>query len=236
MTDDVEADVDVDSTPDHDSDSRSIETRSEPAAPRRSWRPVMRAWRTELAASGVALLAVAICGVSIEVNHHSKASHIERTIADLRDDIQGIEVDVEADRDRYNAANAKLESARRRNGPLFDRAEKLNEQHTSLKRQVAVLRKRVSALVEVPDVGGVSETDAQTRLEAAGLSSVTELIDGTCADYQGHFIDRGFGWWDVVRQETRPGTRVVSGTEITLVLFDSASNWELGCNDDEFDL
>lgn len=185
--------------------------------------------RTLAIVFGVAALALIAVGVTIESINHRRSLTIERHISDLRSDVKDERESRAGEHTSLRAASAKVQMAERKNGALLKRADDLAAQRIVLQRQVASLQNKVDALVVVPDVAGISSYEAESTLEDAGLTSTRMEIDGNCADYQGHFVDRGFGWDTVVRQETRPGTKVVSGAAITLVFFDVASGWELDC-------
>ena len=111
--------------------------------------------------------------------------------------------------------------------------KKLNSERSKLRADNDDLAVQVNALVEAPTVEGMLDDDAIRELDERGLEYTLQYRDGSCSDYRGHFIERGFGWDTVLDQRPDPGTRMATGSTVHLYLFDRYSNWEIGCSDSD---
>lgn len=130
---------------------------------------------------------------------------------------------------RQRVIDKRTRAIEQRLGPVLREYRAADKQRTSLTSNVSAMRSQLDDWVEVPDIGLENETIAQSDVESAGLTWTAETIEGTCADYQDHFVDRGYGWSDVVKQDPAPGSRMPSGGSVTINTWDYASNWELPC-------
>lgn len=151
----------------------------------------------------------------------------ERRNADGR--IRDLTKELDKATDKSRQVEKRARAIERRVGPVLRKYRDADARRDRLSIQVKQLRSQFDEWVEVPDIGLQADTVAQSMIEDAGLTWTTESIEGSCADYQDHFIDRGYGWSDVVKQEPSPGSRMAPGGSVTIFMWDFYSGWELGC-------
>lgn len=193
------------------------------------------AWRPGVLLLVVSALAVA-AAVGVVVSERVHIQGYDSAVRSLRRERAGGKVrerDMARHLERSSTAfkSADLDARRieKKVGPMQAHLRSASADLKRVNADARGLRSVLNSWITVPDVSGIDETEATTLLTEDGLGYTVAQIDGTCADYQGHFIDRGLGWSDTIKQSPAAGYRVPSDTQVAVYVWDYGSNWEIDC-------
>lgn len=192
------------------------------------WRPG-RALYAVAALFVVALIAIVVWDARLQSSGQDSLRRLAAERASAKDRISQLEADLDKANEQSKVAEKRARAVERRVGPVLRQFRAADARRDRVATEVRSLRTAFDDWVTVPDIGLETDTVAQSEIESAGLAWQTESVEGTCADYQDHFVDRGYGWSDVVKQDPAPGSRMAPGGTVTIYIWDYYSGWEYDC-------